>query len=179
VIEPTRVDRIGSIAAGALIVGFAALVTHQAIRPLAATRADLASFRQAITILAEAEVSVDRLDEEIRTVAEDLERSRAVLPGNRNLDAFLEQVDEIARSTGTRVVTLTPSAEAEHRLFRELMLEVRVTGSYRSIRDFLSRLENGEQLSRVEQLQLVTGVDEDPIAANVRLALYFAPGPRG
>ena len=180
-IEPGRVDRFGRIAAAVLLVAFSALVAHQAIRPLVGTRRSLGAFQEAVTILADAEGSVDRLDEEIRVVADDIMRSRSMLPPDLNLDAFLEHVGEVAATTGTRIVTLTPHTEAEHRLFRELLLDVRVTGSYPAIHDFVGRLEQGPQLSRVEQLNVsvARGPGDDGLAAHVRLALYFAPGSRG
>jgi Tfp pilus assembly protein PilO len=177
-IDAGRVDRFGRIAAAVLVVGFSALVAHQAIRPLVGARRNLGAFREAISILADAEGSVDRLDAEIRAVADDIMLSRSMLPPDLNLDAFLEHVGEVAESTGTRIVNLTPHTDAEHRLFRELMLDVRVTGSYEAIRDFVAQLENGRQLSRVENLQ-VTRSAADGLSASVKLALYFAPDSRG
>jgi Tfp pilus assembly protein PilO len=174
-IDARRVDRFGRIAVALLVVLFAAFAAQQAIRPLLGTRRSLDSFREAIGILAGAEGSVDRLDGEIQAVSEEIRRSRTMLPTELNLDAFLEEVGEVARTTGTRIVTLAPEPAAEHRLFRELMLEVRVTGSYAAIREFLSRLEDGRQLSRVEQLQMAKSGASDEITASVRLALYFAP----
>jgi Tfp pilus assembly protein PilO len=169
------VDHFGRIAVALLVVLFAAFAAQQAIRPIVGTRRSLASFREAIDILADAKGSVDRLDAEIRAVAEELRRSRTMLPADLNLDAFLQEVGEVAKTTGTRIVTLAPEPAAEHHLFRELMLEVRVTGSYPSIREFLSRIEAGRQLSRVEQLQVAKSGPGDEITASVRLALYFAP----
>lgn len=178
-IDAARVDRIGRIAAAALAVGCAALVAHQAIRPLLGARRDLGAFREAMTILADAEGSVERLDREIRAATDDIRRSRSMLPPDLNLDAFLENVGGVAKATGTRIVTLAPHAEAEHRLFRELLLDVHVTGSYPAIRDFLERLEQGPQLSRVERLQMTRGASDEELSASVRLALYFAPEPKG
>jgi Tfp pilus assembly protein PilO len=178
VIDASRVDRFGRIAVALVLVVSSALAAHRAIRPLYGTRHSLGSFREAIGILATADGSVDRLDGEIRAVADEIRRSRSMLPTDLNLDAFLEEVGEIARTTGTRIVALAPQPPAEHRLFRELELEVRVTGSYPSIRDFLSRLEDGNQLSRVEQLQMAKAGAGDQITASVRLALYFAPDAR-
>jgi Tfp pilus assembly protein PilO len=175
VIDARRVDRFGRIAVALLVVLLALFAAQQAIRPLVGTRRSLASFREAIGILADAEGSVDRLDAEIRAVSEELRKSRTMLPEDLNLDAFLQEVGEIGKTTGTRIVALAPEPAAQHRLFRELMLEVRVTGSYPSIREFLARIEGGRQLSRVEQLQMAKSGAGDEITASVRLALYFAP----
>jgi Tfp pilus assembly protein PilO len=178
-IDPPRVDRVGRIAAATLVVGFSALVTFQAIRPLVGARRDLGAFREAIVILSDAEVSVDRLDSEIQLATEDLRRSQSLLPAELNLDSFLEQVGEIAKDTGTRIETLTPVGSAEHHLFREMMLEVRVRGSFPEIREFLDQLEHGTQLSRVEQLQVAKSKGDEDCSASLRVALYFAPGSKG
>ena len=178
-VEPGGVDRVGRVVTAVLLVGFAALVAHQAIRPLVGVRRNLEAFREAIVILADAEGSVETLDLEIRAVTEDIRRSRSMLPPQLNLDAFLQHVGEVARTTDTHIVRLTPQAETEHRLFRELMLDVHVSGRYPAIRDFLARLEHGEQLSRVEQIRLTRDAGTQDCSANVRLALYFAPDSKG
>lgn len=177
--DPRKVNALGRLATAALVVGFAALVSQQVLRPFLAAARDLGAFGEAVQILSGGEGDVDRLDAEIRMVSWEIAESKTRLPEEPNLDAFLEQLGQIGKQTRVRVEKLTPREIEDHRLFRKLKIEVHISGGFMAIYDFLIRLEGADQLSRVERLKVVATKTGDGCAADMQLALYFAPGKEG
>ena len=173
-IDARRVDLLGGLVTAGLIAVFALLLSTRAVKPYLTARGELGSFEEAVQILTDAEGSVDRLDEEIRRVGAEIEASEALLPRDLNLDSFLEQLGDLAASTGTRIEKLTPYREEEYRLYRALPLEVFISGSFLSVYEFLDRVENGERLSRIEELKIQGDRSGGPCRAEMRLALYYA-----
>jgi len=172
--DPRSVDAAGRLTIVFLIAVFVALVFHQAIRPLLAARRDMNAFREAVQILTNAEGSVDRLDEEIQTVAEEIAASKALLPRSVNLDGFLEYLGDVAATTETHIEKLRPREVEDHRLYRELPLDVDVSGAFLKIYAFLEEIEEGDRLSRVERLKLTRNKTGRECKAEMRLALFFA-----
>lgn len=178
-ISPKKIDTLGRIFAAVLIVTFGALISHQVIRPFLAAKRSLGSVRAAVRILAPAEGDLDRLMTQIEAVTAEIDASEARLPAAATLDAFLERLGETGRATSVHVEKLTPRSIEEHGQFRELKVDIRVTGKFLAIYAFITRLEETGQLTRVEQMQLVTSETSDICAADMRLALYFAPEEHG
>ncbi len=147
--SPKKVDTFGRATALVLILGFLGLAYQQTIRPLLAARKDLGAFREAVQILSDAEGNVDRLNWEIDLVARQIEDSEPLLPQEIDLDAFLEQLGDLAATTDVRVEKFTPNTLVEQRLYRELPLDVSLSGPFMSIYNFLSQLERGSRLTRV------------------------------
>jgi len=172
--NPRRVDLYGRITVVVLTMAFTALIFQQAIRPLLSAKQNMDAFRKAVEILTDAEGSVERLDSEIRFVAEEIEQSKTLLPKTVNLDAFLEHLGDLAAATGTRIERLTPRDAEDRDLYRELPLEVRIAGSFPAVYDFLIRLEGGDRLCRVEQLKIDARDEGKSCQADMLLGLFFA-----
>jgi len=172
--DPRRVDLYGRITVIVMALAFTGLIFQQAVRPLLSARENMADFRNAVQILTDAEGSVERLDNEIRFVAEEIEQSKMLLPKTVNLDAFLEYIGDLAVITETRIEKLTPRDAEDRELYRELPLDVRIAGPFPAIYDFLVRLEGGDRLCRVEQMKIDTRDEGKSCQAEMVLGLFFA-----
>jgi Tfp pilus assembly protein PilO len=176
--DPKRVDILGHIALVLLISASAALISHQILRPFLATRRNSGSFREAVQILSLADGGLDRLDMEVRGIEEGIDEIGLLLPRNINVDAFLEELSDLAEAAGVRIERITPSHATGHDLFRELVLEVNLTGPFPAIDEFIVNLERVEQLSRINQLTIAGDGSFRRCTARMNLALYFVPGGR-
>jgi hypothetical protein len=179
ILAPKRIELVGRIAISAMVVAFVAIVSRQVLQPLLEARRHMGDFRDAVGLLSQGEEGIERLDRQVRDVRRQISESEARLPGAPNLEVFLGQVAEMARQSRVSLEDLKPQNVQQHKLFRELDIDVRVTGSFPAIYAFLNRVEEAEQLSRVQQLRLVGGAENEPIAAEMRLSLFFAPADRG
>jgi len=177
--DPRRLDTFGRIAIAVVVTGFALVIIHHAVRPIYAARGDLSAFQEAVQILSDAEGNLDRLDAEIGRISHDVEKSHALLPRNVNLDLFLEWLGDIAAQTGVRVERLSPGEPELQPLYRRLTVTARIVGRFDGIYDFLIALEQADQLSRVEQLSIVGSPEQAYSAADLTIALYFAPDEEG
>ena len=177
--EPGRYDTLGRIAVAIVLTAFVMLVIHRVVRPSYAAQKDLAAFREAISILADAEGNVGQLDAQIRRITAEVERNHALLPPDLNLREFLEWLGAMARQTGVRVERLAPGVVDRHALYRRQPVRARITGDFERVYRFLVGLEQADQLSRVESLQIVGSPGGRQCAAEVAIALYFAPAPEG
>ncbi|MFH1843026.1 MAG: type 4a pilus biogenesis protein PilO [bacterium] len=172
--DPQKIDKLGRMAVLVLIVGFVGLAYHQTIQPLLAARKNLGAFTEAIQILSDAEGSVERLQWEVQVVSRQISQSEALLPKDIDLDAFLEQLGDLATTTQVRVERFQPFPPVPQRLYRELPLEVNLSGSFMSIYNFLFQLELGSRLCRIEKLGIVWNDSQQQCDATVRLTLYYA-----
>ncbi len=176
---PAKIDRIGRITLVVIIAVFGALITDQTIRPYFAAQKELKAFEQAVTILSGAEGSVNQLNREIQIVVAEIAKSEALIPAKLNLDVFLDQLDGLARRSGASIEELTPREVREHRLCRELPLEVSISGPFAAIYDFLIELEYGDRLARIEQFRMGSDQVNGICNAEMRVALYFAKEEQG
>lgn len=176
-IAPHRFDTFGRIAVAAVLTAFVLLIVHTVVRPMYATKRDVAAFREAVDILADAEGNVDRLDAEIQRITAEVDRSHAMLPRDLNLKEFLEWLGEMGRESGVRVERLSPGVVDHQTLYRRQPVRVRITGAFGDVYDFLIELERTDQLSRVESLQILGSAGSQQCAADLAIALYFAPAP--
>jgi Tfp pilus assembly protein PilO len=173
--DPERIDIIGHLALILLVAIFGAVTSTQVIQPFMASQKHVKDFREAVSILSEADGSLDELDEEIYRVASAIATSESLLPAEINLDLFLDQVGDLAAHRGVRVEHLAPSQIRQHRLFRELIIEIHVKGPFYSITQFIETLEYGDRLARINNLVMVPVSDSGLCSARISLALYFAP----
>jgi Tfp pilus assembly protein PilO len=173
--DPNRIDIIGHVALLLLVATFAVITSTHVVQPFLASQENISNFREAVGILSRGDGSLDRLDEEISRVGSAIAASEAMLPAEINLDAFLDQIGDLAARRGIRVEILTPSQIRQHRLFRELVIEIHVRGPFHSITEFMSKVEGGDRLSRINNLTMVPERDSGVCSARMSLALYFAP----
>jgi Tfp pilus assembly protein PilO len=172
--NPKGVDKIGRIALIVLIVGFVWLAYQQTIQPLLAARKDLGAFKEAVQILSDAEGSVNRLNGEIDQASRQIAQNEPLLPREIDLDAFLEQLGDLAASTQVRVDRFSPHPLVAQRLYRELPLEVSLSGPFIGVYNFLYQLEKGSRLSRVDRLAIRFNEPQRQCKANMRLTLFYA-----
>jgi Tfp pilus assembly protein PilO len=174
--DARQIDALGRVALMTLLLLFIGLVSRQVVRPLLIARHDLDAFRDAVQILSRAQGNLDRIDQEIQQAAAEIAAGEARLPPVLNLDEFLLRTEGSARTTGIRVEAITPREVIEHHHYRELDIDLRVTGSGMALCAFLGRLERSDQLSRVKELRIVGDPLEARCAMELRLALYFSLG---
>jgi Tfp pilus assembly protein PilO len=173
--DPRKVNILGHILLLLLVAAFAAMTSRHVVRPFLASQKNIMQFRKAVSTLSEADCSLNRLDQEIKRIESEIAAGEALLPADINLDVFLDQVGGLAASKGIHLEHLAPSQIRSHRLFRELVLEVHVRGSFLSITDFMAELESGQRLARINEITLVPYRDSQDCSARMSLTLYFAP----
>ena len=174
-VKPRQVDLFGRWLFTLCVAAFVVLLVHRGVRPFLRARADLGSFREAARILTDARGTLLKLNGDVNRLSQEVQAGEAQLPRTADLDGFLERLESCARETGVRVEMLSPKTVSDRGLYREQQIDVRVTGPFPHLYRMLNRLEGAEHLSRVEQLRIAGGQDGAPCAADLRLALYFAP----
>jgi Tfp pilus assembly protein PilO len=172
-IDPDRIDTLGHVAILVLLSASAALIAQKAVRPMVATAKEISCFRDGVETLARADADLEHLNDEIKGVSEALAATDAMLPETVDLD--LEGIGDLAQRTGVHIERLIPSKISEHSLFRELVLELDVSGPFTAIDDFLRSVERAPQLSRVDHLRIARDGPGGGCSAKLSLALYYAP----
>ncbi len=173
-LEPGKIDVAGRITLVTILAVFGAFLTHKTVMPYLEAKKELNALEDAVSILSDAEGSVTHLNTEIQFVIDEIAKSEALIPTELNLDTFLDQIDGLARKSGARIEELTPHVVREHRLCRELPLEVQISGSFPSLYSFLIELEYGDRLARVEQFEIKKNPGDGSCRAEMQVALYFS-----
>jgi len=175
--DPRRVDIVGHVALVVLAAVFAAGLSRSVVRPFLDSRREAESYRQALSTLSGADWDLDRLDENLDAIEREIEACEAMLPSELSVDVFLGEIGDLAAEEGVTVDHLAPSAVRSHPLYRELLLDIEVTGPFLSIARFVARLEAGDRITRIERLRIEPEPERESCRAEISLALYFAPQP--
>ncbi len=174
--------RIALIAKGLLallIVVFSVLSSRTAIDPLIKATRERIEYGEAVGYLADAETRMQEIRDERAEAAHAVKETEQRLPGEVNLDAFLGEVGEIAARTGTHIERLRPGEHASRPLFRQLAMDVRVTGPFLSIYEFICELERSQHLTRIQNVTLLGDRMGGECAADMRVALIYAKSSGG
>jgi Tfp pilus assembly protein PilO len=173
--DPRRVDTYGRLALVVLVAAFGLLAARELVRPVLTARRELRSLHEAVRILGEAEGDIDQLNAEIRRVAGQVAEIETLLPGEPNLDAFLELLGVLAQRHRIHVERVTPHDLSAHAQYRAQAVDLRAAGSFLALYRFLRDLEKGPQLVRIDQMHVVRAEESSACVLELSLSLYYAP----
>jgi Tfp pilus assembly protein PilO len=174
-IAPSTIDHIGRATLVIVLGAFLVVISHRAVRPLLGAQERVRSLTEAVNILASTEAGIEELSAEIEAVSNELAATKAMLPPTAKLDAFLEQLNQLAAESGVTIEQLRPGDVSSHPLYRDLTIDIRVSGSFADVYALLRRLETGDRLVRIDRLQITGAGRDDACVGQLSIALYFEP----
>ena len=97
----------------------------------------------------------EHLDEYKATVtrlSEDLERAKALLPNDREIDALLKQVANLGKKVGLEFTLFRPEPDIARDFYAEVPVDISIIGDYHTVALFFSKVG---QLHRIVNIQNV------------------------
>lgn len=112
-----------------------------------------------------------KANEEIRRSVKLIE---ARLPSNKEIDAVVRQVSDLATVSGLRDPAIKSSRPVPAALYMEQPLELEVSGSFVGFFSFIAAVEKLPRITRIHDLK-ITGLlkDDAELQAQFTLSIYF------
>lgn len=113
---------------------------------------------QIVTLRAERDKNAkiaEHLDEykaEVARLQEDLERAKALLPNDREIDDLLKSVANLGKKVGLQFLLFRPMPDVQQDFYAEVPVEISVSGGYHEIALFFAKVG---QLKRIVNIQNV------------------------
>jgi len=171
-----QIDILGA----ALIAALVLTAFAGPIRAKMAERGTLVAQREsALLTLAERgtlEERLGRAEEEVTTLRENIEVLHRSFPPRKELDSFLSELNQLARSTDTELVRVVPGASREGDVFSMMAIQLEARGSFESFYHFLWGLDRMTRLSQVETLRLSHAAEG---TCSAEMTLYIFVSARG
>ncbi len=124
----------------------------------------------------EAEGKKELVDEAAR-LEEDLTRylRRGIPPGKAEME-LLDRVREIAGESGAQVTSILPQKELKGREkegYRKYTIRISFQGSYHTLGDFISKIENSEKMMKIDSLEFSPAKEgTSSLQCDVTLSLF-------
>ena len=128
------------------------------------------------------------LNEQLAAAQDNLWAIKDTLHIDTNLTRIINRILRLGDETGVKVIPLSTqpwvTEQVSDQGYSVFRIEIKVSGNYTQMADFLYRLENGEpktlilEYVKVEKAPgslLVEGPTEGPISADIRIAVYTLP----
>lgn len=118
----------------------------------------------------------ERLTEELDGVRRRKEELRRRITDSAQEGEFLRQVSQVADSVGVRLREFRPGAISRTGRYGTMRIELRCTGGYGGICDFLEQLADLPRLATIDRLEITAPNRGDEYSFGMSLDIYFAAG---
>ncbi len=172
-----QIDVLGAAVAGVLVL--VALIGP--IRAMTLERSRLITERQsALLSLTEQEALEERLrraEDEVGTLRANIELLHRSFPPRKELDSFLSELNELARSTNTELARVVPGSTREGDVFSMVAIQIEARAPFEGFYRFLWGLDRMTRLSQIETL----GISHEPESrtCTIQMTLYIFVSARG
>lgn len=103
--------------------------------------------------------AIGALEKEIAVSDEKIERYVKMLPAEKEIPAFLENLAAMARDANVRIVAITPVAGKETegekgRIYQEMPIQISAKSGYHELGHFLASLESSDRFIKVVDIDI-------------------------
>lgn len=109
---------------------------------------------------------LDEYKAEVARLQEDLERAKALLPNDREIDDLLKSVANLGKKVGLQFLLFRPLPESQRDFYAEVPVEISISGGYHEVALFFAKVG---QLKRIVNIQNVTM--SQPVEKNGKMNL--------
>ena len=156
----------------------AAGVWYTIVRPMAQTNKDdlvaLQGKKTEITQLMPYQARIGQLNKEIEGLRQRIQEQQAIVPEDKQVDAFIRLIQTQAHSSGIEIRRFTAMPVATHDFYSELPFELELDGPYFSVVRFF------EKVGKIDRLVSISGLNmsnlKNPGQAKAKKTYSYAPG---
>ncbi|MFK8138519.1 MAG: type 4a pilus biogenesis protein PilO [Bdellovibrionales bacterium] len=98
--------------------------------------------------------NVRKFQQEVNVVAEQFQSAITYLPSKSRIQDILSQLYAEARKSGVNITKLKPNKPKPNRFYDELFMDVALTGTYKQITYFISRVTKIPRIINIKNLAL-------------------------
>ncbi|MDP3804073.1 MAG: type 4a pilus biogenesis protein PilO, partial [Candidatus Omnitrophota bacterium] len=103
--------------------------------------------------------NIDKYKSEIGAYKDKVERYERMLPAEQEIPTLLESLSGMARSSGVKIVGITPVAISEEKkqegqIYREIPILISAKSGYHELGNFLDKLEDSDRFMKVADIEI-------------------------
>ncbi|MFH1394942.1 MAG: type 4a pilus biogenesis protein PilO [Candidatus Omnitrophota bacterium] len=145
---------------------------------LSKTSREIRDFQTNIDLVENRIRRLDALTKKLSDVSAELESYAKGLPAKKDLPAFLEELSLLAKSSGIKILSITPaviaytkeSVPSEKGYYREVPIIITAESGYHQLGYFISSLERSKRFITITDLK-IKGNERSPRKHDVRISL--------
>jgi type IV pilus assembly protein PilO len=150
------------------------LVFQPQNREIAKTKAENSVKQTELAKLHEQANQSDDLIRENEKIQQDIAAIEARLPTNKEIDAIVRQVSDLATSSGLDAPLVSTEDPVRAALYMEQPINMTISGNFRGFYDFLRELEQLSRLTRIHELRIQRSDKVNGhMRADFRLSIYY------
>ncbi len=150
------------------------LVFQPTNRQIAKTKAENAAKQSELAILHEQASRSDDLLAENEKIQQDIAAIEARLPTNKEIDAIVRQVSDLAIESGLDAPLVSTDDPVRAALYMEQPINMTISGNFRGFYDFLRKLEKLSRLTRIHEMRIQRSDKiNGHMRADFRLSIYY------
>lgn len=143
---------------------------------IAQAKREIAHKREMLDKLRLATARNDDLERANKEIAGSIAAIEARLPSNKEVDAIVRQVSDLAVQAGLDSPLMVSEKPVAAALYMEQPLKMSITGNFHGYYDFLLRLEQLQRITRLPNLKIKRSDKVDGhMKADFTLSIYFLP----
>ncbi|MCH8864392.1 MAG: type 4a pilus biogenesis protein PilO [Chloroflexi bacterium] len=150
------------------------LVFQPQNREIAKTKAENASKQAELSQLREQAGRTEDLIAQNEKIKQDIAAIEARLPTNKEIDAIVRQVSDLAIDAGLAAPLVSTENPVQAAMYMEQPIDMTINGDFRGFYDFLRHLEQLPRLTRIHQMRIQRSDKVNGhMRADFRLSIYY------
>lgn len=176
--SPANLINFASIATATsflVVILLAVLVLWPKFQELEIVRGNIEEKKAELQAKEEYVLRLDELKVKLKEHQEEISKINTALPVNPSLPSLFNFLQKASSESGlilTEISPFTISSSEDFANLKEAIFSIKVSGSYSSLKNFISILEKSARLIEVENLSLSLGGEGESPAFNLRLKTF-------
>lgn len=170
--RPVVIHSLGAVLCACLI----GIVGYFIARPLAESRKtstnEAIRLERLVHTNRQMYAELDALRQEFSIAEERANAIRRRIPTNREEAEMLENLSQLAKETRVTIKDYRRGEMTQNERFARMQVQLQCLGSFASICEFLSAINDLQRLTTIDSLQITTAEDPNRYPVNLTIALY-------
>ena len=104
--------------------------------------------------------NIDKYKKGVGAYKDKVERYERMLPAEQEIPVLLESLSSMARSSGVKIVGITPAAVSEEKkqpdqVYQEIPILISAKSGYHELGNFLAKLEDSDRFMKIANIKII------------------------
>ena len=104
---------------------------------------------------------LDEYKAEVARLQEDLERAKALLPNDREIDDLLKSVANLGKKVGLQFLLFRPLPDVQRDFYAEVPVEISISGGYHEIALFFAKVGQLKRIVNIQNVSMASPVEKN------------------
>lgn len=104
---------------------------------------------------------LDEYKAEVARLQENLERAKALLPNDREIDDLLKSVANLGKKVGLQFLLFRPLPDIQRDFYAEVPVEISVSGGYHEIALFFAKVGQLKRIVNIQNVAMTSPVEKN------------------